>query len=737
MRARMVILLAVLLLVPAFTAVAEDKNWEAEVGITAYMPSVLGNTAKFNEYRDLKNGAVSPFGDAKFKYDDQKGYYLNFKAQDPGYDTQSYGLDGGKWGSFKYNLFYNEIVHNITFGARSFYDGVPNDVLSFVPGPASGNINSQPSANRNVGTWNYDDFGTKRQQVGAGLKFDMLKPFYFSANFMNEEKKGTKPLGIASGTSGGPGPAIELAQPISYYTNDLKVEAGYGKNPFFANLSYYYQQFTNANEFLKFRDPFAGTTTGTVLDRYTLPPDNTFQKLSFDGNVKLPWSSVFNMKLAWGEAKSDGRLLTGPFSHLDATTGTPAFGYENITSTHQTFHGKVNTYNYDFVLTSRPWSFVDGKIFYKYHERKNKSDEVTQTETELAGTPPALVTFVNDNLFSYTKQSWGADLDWRLMKGLNFLTGYQHLYVTREGREDLPKNWDDTYNFELRYKALSWLTLRAGYEYMLRAADHEPPTAAELAANPDSAVENFVRRFDAAAQKRDTYKISASFTPLEDLGFNLGYKFIKKDYRDTILGITEDKRDVFNFDVDYTFKKWARFYGYFDYETVKTDQFQRNFANLGPANPYDPVQNAANFNWTATQKNDTFDWGILFDFFLIPKKLTLRLQTDFLSSNGLADFTYLTSAALTGGRTNDNIDIAAWDDYRTDRYMIKLFYAMTPKLSMVAGYAYERYRATDAQYNGYQYIVPATGTPTTFLTGAYNRPSYSANIYFLGATYKF
>jgi hypothetical protein len=111
----------------------------------------------------------------------------------------------------------------------------------------------------------------------------------------------------------------------------------------------------------------------------------------------------------------------------------------------------------------------------------------------------------------------------------------------------------------------------------------------------------------------------------------------------------------------------------------------------------------------------------------------LRLQTDYLSSNGYADFTYLTSAALTGGRTNDNMDIAAWNDYRTDRYMIKLFYTITPQLSMTAGYAYERYQSSDAQFNGYRYV---TATPI-YLTGVYNRPDYSANIYFLGATYKF
>ncbi len=40
-----------------------------------------------------------------------------------GYDTQSYRLDGGMWGKFKFDLFYDEIPHNLTFDARTFLFG--------------------------------------------------------------------------------------------------------------------------------------------------------------------------------------------------------------------------------------------------------------------------------------------------------------------------------------------------------------------------------------------------------------------------------------------------------------------------------------------------------------------------------------------------------------------------------------------------------------------------------------
>jgi MtrB/PioB family decaheme-associated outer membrane protein len=711
MRTRLFILSIVLLLSPFFVAFAEEKTWEAEVGVDLVYPSVLGNTGKFNEYGDLKNNTVNPLGNAKFKYDDQKGYYLNFKMLNPSYETQFYGLDGGRWGSFKYNLFYNEIPHNIEWNARSFWFGAGSDQLNYATPPPTTVQTAPPPS------WNYFDFSTVRKQAGGEISVNHFKPFFFKVNYIDEQKKGIRVSGVDLNNSPG-GSAAEFPMPIDYHTQGMNLEAGYGKNPFFVSAKYYYQQFKNDNEFVYFRNPSANALTvltGPSPDIMTGVPDNWYQKFALDGNAKLPFNSVFNAKLAWAEAKSDANLTN---YQIIGGVRTP------IGLSQPDFDGKVATTNYAFNLTSRPWSFFDGKVFYTYYDKDNKSDEVTFRQ----GTS----TYTN-TLFSYNKQTWGADIDWRLMKGLYALTGYKHIKTTRDEREDVPKNQDDLYAVELRYKGLPWLNARIGYEYLKRAADHNGPTAAQLAANIDSGIENWVYRYDVAPVDRDTFKVEATFTPMEDLNFTLGYRYIKNDFNVTTLGLTDDTRNQFKFDVDYTMPKYFHVYGYFDYETTKADQFQRQYTNgTGLTNPYG-VSNATNFNWTYNQENKSYDWGFLADIFLIPKKLTLRLQTDYLRSNGSADFTYLTAAALTGGRTNDNMDISAWDDYRTERYIIKLFYNMTPKLSLTAGYSYQRYKSSDEQFQNYQYV---TSVPT-YLTGVYARPDYSANVYFLGATYQF
>jgi hypothetical protein len=138
------------------------------------------------------------------------------------------------------------------------------------------------------------------------------------------------------------------------------------------------------------------------------------------------------------------------------------------------------------------------------------------------------------------------------------------------------------------------------------------------------------------------------------------------------------------------------------------------------------------------RKDIEYDYGIGAEVYVIPKKLTLTFQHDYVRSDGFSDFTYfLGTNPLPAGRTQDNIDISNWDDYRLQSYMVKAIYNVTKNFSFSVGYAYEKFKYNDAQYEGYQFVPATTGTNGAYLTGAYRKQSYNTNIVFLGATYKF
>jgi MtrB/PioB family decaheme-associated outer membrane protein len=690
-----VLLFGLASLSPAFAEEKEDK-FSGEINAQGTLTHINGNEAKFNEYGDMRNGLYS---DVKLKYDDNK-YYVDFYSRNMFYDTQSYDLEGGKWGAFKFNINYNEIPHNFTYDAQTLYSGAGTNNLTYPSHPPS----------TNVSTWNTFDYSTKRKDYGAGLKFDVLKPFFLDFSVAIDERKGIYPIG-AAGTSPG-GISIELPAPIDYKTNSINLLGGYVRNPLFISLGYFYSNFTDSNTNLYFRNP-ATNNTASVMDTYSMPPDNQYYKINLKGALKLPLNSKFNIDLATASAKSDAILSN---SYVDNVAG----GLRSIALSTPFFNGQVDTNNISTSVTSKPLSFLDAKIFLKYDDRENKSDVITITD---ATQTPA--TFTN-TLFNYRRVKYGTELGFQLPAKFYFLGTYNHSTISRE-REDIPDNRDDLFSGELRWKGFDFLAARIGYERLDRRAEFQITDPTDI--------ETFIRRFDAAGKIRDTYKASLDLFPTDNFSISFNYKHRVTNYPDTILGLTGDKGDEFLIDVDYLINKRIRLFGSFDYERIRQDQFQRQ--TTGAVDPSLPPTPTA-FNWTAAQKDENYSYSAGAEIFIIPEKLTLLLQYSYLQADGSVDYTYLLGAVpLPTGRTQDNIDLSNWDGYKLSYFLIKLSYNVTKSLSVAAGYVYEKYDYNDAQYDGYQYVPAITGSNGAYLTGAYNNPSYESHVGFVTLSYRF
>ena len=718
MKAKVLMMVLIFTLLTSLNAFAEDRTISGEVTVIPEYVDVKGGKAKFNEYRDIHTGVTGNFG---FQY--EKGnYYLDFFGKDVGRKDQSYELLGGKWGSFKYDFKYDEIPHNYTTNAKTFYTGFGGANLTYQP--------QAPSAflpNTNFTNWNSFDYSVQRTNYSAGFKLDLLKPFFFDVSASKETRKGIYPIG-AAGTSPG-GISVELPAPVDYMTDNFKVAAGYIKNPLSLSVNYVYSTFQNQNTYLNFRDP-ATINTAATTDTVFLPPNNDYYKLGFQGAVKLPWNSKFNADLGTGRTTSHVNLMNSYVS--DSTAGTSNIGQQGRTGVllnNYVFNGKTDTQNANLVFTSSPLYFLDAKVFYRYYERKNKSDQITTTDTTV--TPNTSTT----DLFGYRKDKYGAELGFRLPASFYLSGGYQGANIQRFAREDVPKNRDYSYDVGLRWSGLDFMVAKIGYEMLHRRADFQPPTV--TSPTDVNNLETYIRRFDVAGRDRDTYKGSLEFFPIEDLNFNLGYKYKHTNYKDTLVGLQDDLRNEYSIDADYLIMKRVRLFGYFDYEYVKLHQLQRTLPSGTSAfNPALPPTATA-FNWTLSQSEHNLGYGLGSEVYILPKKLTLRVQHNYYRSDGYADYSYLVNTALALGRNNENIDISGWDSYRLTNFLVKAIYDVNKSLAFTLAWAYEKYVYDDAQYNGYQYVPGTTGTSGAFLTGAYANPGYRANIYMLSASYRF
>jgi len=102
------LLVMIFSLAPCWNAIAQERTLMGEVSFALGQVNIRGNPAKFNEYRDLRDGVYGHIG---LHYDAEKTY-LDFRADDIGYRDQKVELSGGKSGSYSFSLDYDEIPHN-------------------------------------------------------------------------------------------------------------------------------------------------------------------------------------------------------------------------------------------------------------------------------------------------------------------------------------------------------------------------------------------------------------------------------------------------------------------------------------------------------------------------------------------------------------------------------------------------------------------------------------------------
>ncbi|OGR06935.1 MAG: hypothetical protein A2511_17110 [Deltaproteobacteria bacterium RIFOXYD12_FULL_50_9] len=630
-------------------------DMSGQVKVTGKSIKVDGNKAKFSEYGDPDSGVT---GGVELKYDAEAGY-VNLKADEIARDTQNLKIEAGQYGKSKLDASYNQIQHNFNFDAKTFYTGVGTNNLTAAPYTSTAQVTAS-----NVSNWTTFDYAISRDQYGANLKLDMLKPFFANFSVSKEERKGIK--ATASYLTN---VVIELPEPVDYTTNTFQAEVGYGQDPFFFSLAYLKSNFENANPYLY----VTSLAAGNISEFITLPPDNDYSKVAFKGRVKMPMSSALAVNVAKSTAESEVNLNSTYNNNGTTRTNTLS---DNI------FNGKVDTFLYGLVLTSSPLDFIDTKLFYSSYDKANKSDSINSIGS--AGT-----SFTN-HLFDYEKTSYGLEAGLKLPAQMKLTPYYKHINVERH-RGDLPETDDDIYGLDLKWSGLEWLTAKLGYERMDRKSDWQQLLTILTPSNQTSlnAIEPYIRRFDAGSQGRDTYKLALDFSPTDKLNLGLAFKHKQSDYNETVYGVLKQTNNNVNFSADLTVNERLSLSGYLDYEIEKIDQTQRRLSSVTPTNVNPDVLavDSSNYTWTADQKNKTLDYGVAATLVWIPNTLTLRAQFDKVKSDGFADYTYY--AGLSGGFTNDTVDSENWDDYTKDSIMLKATYTATKSLTLIGGYAYE------------------------------------------------
>src|SRR6187402_1388905 len=230
---------------------------------------------KMREYRDLTDGILSLI-DINGRGD---RYHLNFYAENLGRTDQYINLNGGSYGTLKYELWSDSLEHFFTEGARTPYSGAGTDTQRAI------------LPNLDPNTWNRYDLAYQRRDDGGMIEYSFDSPFYVRADVRQLSFEGNKLQAYAQGTGSGNG-FVDLATPVDWATQNLSLEAGYASPRFHFSVNYLDSQFDNDNRLLTWTNGYfendrpPATANNLGIDTSYLAPDSDMKRIVANGVIK-------------------------------------------------------------------------------------------------------------------------------------------------------------------------------------------------------------------------------------------------------------------------------------------------------------------------------------------------------------------------------------------------------------------------------------------------------------------
>lgn len=713
MRPQLILILAANLVMAAPLALAQNGNTQWSGSVTAgarYIDDKADDPSKLDEYRSLGSG-ISVFGDFELRGHSDTGY-LNAYGENFGRDNQFLDLKGGAYGVFKYRLYSDELRHNFGSGpgARSPFSGIGSATLTAVTPP-----------DNNFLGWNTFDHSYTRRDKGGMVEWQGTSPWYVRFDTNEVVREGVNVFAGAKGTSPCCGFA-DLPSPIDYTTQNASAEFGYSSKRAHFAANVMHSTFRNGNDVLRWNNAYLGNG----LDTTVLPPDNELTRVSFNGNLRqLPWNSTLAGRLVFSQLQNNVILEQ---TMLATTAG--AFSATNPSS--PVFNGEIKRTNLSLSFSSHPTRALDTRAYLDYAKEDNDSTNISFAPG--AGLTGGICTAVTcaPEKYQYKRTKAGVEAGYRLSRANKVSGGLEFAEIERE-RIDF-HNTDETRFFaQWKNSSLDALTARVKYQYLARRSDFRGDLAFWTAnGNP---IDFYVRRFDVATVNQNQIKLILDAVPAPrlDLGFEAIFK--DNDYKDTLLGRTNDRRQEFYASLGYGDPSAFRVLVFGDIETTKFESFHR--VGTGASDPATPPAGPPNtYNWTGNNEDKAWQLGVGWDW-KQSARLSIKGSLSFAKTEGTADFTpeagVIPALVATPFQSITNVD-----NTKRTALNLKAVYAYDKQWELTGGYAYERYEYNDIAYTGTRYVAPDSNpNEVSPVTGQYSFQPYKANIIYVAAKYKF
>jgi MtrB/PioB family decaheme-associated outer membrane protein len=501
--------------------------------------SVDGDEARFQRYRDLREGAFLE----NFRYSrDKDNWLFDVRFDQVGYRDQRYEANFNRFGKIKTWFVWDQIPLFYSTDTRTLYTEASPGALRIDDAIQRGVENGSTNLATVTPLANQFNLRQRRDSLRTGFTATPIKDLDLTINVSSMRRDGQMPWGASFGFNH----AVEVTAPLDQRTTDLNAAAEWGNDRGSVRIQYDGSWFNNDVQTLVWDNPLKFTDStystayvdglGTSQGRTALWPSSTMNVIGVTGATRMPARGRATAYVSFGRWGQDEALL--PFT---INTAIPAIPLPRSTA-----GAKANVTALNLSYTSRPTDRTWVSARYRRYDFDNQTahfpvvnyvrlDQVIEPSI-LGGSEP----------FGYVRNFFDADLSYDLASYAAIRASY--------GLEDVERTFrlvETTREHAVRVSLDStrnqYVTVRGVYEHSKRTG-----LGLDEEVFDEIGEQVSLRQFDISDRDRDRVSTIVQVMPIPQLGLNATVGAGRDKRPDAYFGLQEAQTRFYSVGFDVT-----------------------------------------------------------------------------------------------------------------------------------------------------------------------------------------
>jgi MtrB/PioB family decaheme-associated outer membrane protein len=686
------------------TATSELGTGRFDFGFRAM--SVDGDPARFQKYRDLRDGAT--FDKLRWQVD-KNTWMFNAEADHVGFRDQRYLAELERFGRIKASFEWVQVPVFMSSDTKSLYAYQGGGVFVIDDAIQRGVETGQFTLASQVGRATPFDLRWRDDFVHFNVVVTPVKDLDLKVGGVSRRRNGQT---IYAGNFGFTN-AIELAAPLEDRNTDIQTSADWANDRGQFSVGYARSWYDNNVTTLVYDNPIRITdaTGGPSRGTRGYWPNNTMNTVSTSGAANLPARSRASASISVGSWKQDDTLVPATIN-----PALPVVPLERPTAKAE---ARIVGMNYN--VNSRPARnlWLNGR--YRYYDYDNRTPDFTITNMVVGDA--SLGAREESLRMSYKRHNVDLDASVTPWAFTALRVGYGREQTHRVARI-FDETVENTFRTSIDSTGYQYVTLRAVFEHAVRTGSgFERDLLDEVGEQPS------MRHYDLSDRDRNRATFIMTVTPTEIIGLNASIAAGKDDYNDTGIGLRDNDHRVYSVGFDITPDDRVNLnatYGYEKYTALQTSR------TANPLSATDVSFNDPRRNWDTDGSDRVHNVSAALELLkVIPKS---DLLVDYNYSYSRAVYAYNVASGWTDSLPRLTLPIQL--DPLTNRLTdlrADLMYFFTQKIGLGFNYFYETYNVTDFAFEpdatGSIYPLTATGTPASAMYLNYQWRPYTGNVF--------